>query len=57
LPIAEQPPADGVERRTNYAKLAASSSSVVAVAEAHGWRLGRVLDPFGHHWEIGRPLR
>ena len=19
-------------------------------------RLGRVVDPFGHHWEIGRPL-
>ena len=26
------------------------------VADAHGWRLGRVVDPFGHHWEIGRPL-
>ena len=22
----------------------------------HGWLLGRVEDPFGHHWEIGRPL-
>jgi PhnB protein len=22
----------------------------------HGWRLGRIMDPFGHHWEIGRPL-
>jgi len=22
----------------------------------HGWRLGRVKDPFGHHWEIGKPL-
>ncbi len=22
----------------------------------HGWRPGRVEDPFGHHWEIGRPL-
>jgi hypothetical protein len=20
------------------------------------WRLGRVVDPFSHHWEIGRPL-
>jgi len=19
------------------------------------WHLGRVVDPFGHHWEIGRP--
>ena len=24
--------------------------------EEHGWRLGRVADPFGHHWEIGTPL-
>jgi PhnB protein len=22
----------------------------------HGWREGRVVDPFGHHWEIGKPL-
>jgi PhnB protein len=36
--------------------LAAGAEEVVAVEEAHGWRLGRVLDPFGHHWEIGRPL-
>jgi PhnB protein len=28
----------------------------VAVEEAYGWRLGRLVDPFGHHWEIGRPL-
>jgi len=26
------------------------------VAEEHGWRIGRVVDPFGHHWEIGREL-
>jgi len=26
------------------------------VKEDYGWRLGRVVDPFGHHWEIGRPL-
>jgi PhnB protein len=24
--------------------------------DGHGWRVGRVIDPFGHHWEIGRPL-
>ena len=29
---------------------------IVAVKEDYGWRLGRVVDPFGHHWEIGRPL-
>ena len=26
------------------------------VADEHGWRLGRIVDPFGHEWEIGRPL-
>ena len=36
--------------------LAAGAQKVVAVAEEHGWRMGRVVDPFGHHWEIGRPL-
>ncbi|MDQ2767726.1 MAG: VOC family protein [Gemmatimonadota bacterium] len=24
--------------------------------QPYGWRVGRVVDPFGHHWEIGRPL-
>ena len=36
--------------------LKAGASEVYPVAEGHGWRLGRVVDPFGHHWEIGRPL-
>jgi PhnB protein len=36
--------------------LAAGASEVFPVGEAHGWRLGRVVDPFGLHWEIGRPL-
>jgi PhnB protein len=22
----------------------------------YGWRVGRVTDPYGHHWEIGKPL-
>jgi PhnB protein len=25
------------------------------VGDEHGWRIGRVVDPFGHEWEIGRP--
>jgi len=29
---------------------------VYPVSEGHGWRMGRVVDPFGHHWEIGREL-
>lgn len=36
--------------------IAAGASQVWAVVEEHGWRLGRIVDPFGHHWEIGRPL-
>lgn len=35
---------------------AAGAREVHPVAETHGWRMGRVEDPFGHHWEIGRPL-
>ena len=36
--------------------IAAGASRVYSVSEGHGWRVGRVVDPFGHHWEIGRPL-
>lgn len=36
--------------------LAAGAQTVFAVEEAHGWRLGRIVDPFGHHWEIGYQL-
>jgi len=36
--------------------LAAGASLVFPVTEEHGWRLGRVVDPFGHHWEIARML-
>jgi PhnB protein len=24
--------------------------------QPYGWRQGRVVDPFGHHWLVGRPL-
>ena len=36
--------------------VAAGATLVVAVADNYGWRLGRIVDPFGHHWEIGRPI-
>jgi PhnB protein len=36
--------------------LAAGATEVFPVGEEHGWRLGRLTDPFGLHWEIGRPL-
>lgn len=35
--------------------VAAGASVVVPVRNEYGWRLGRVVDPYGHHWEIGRP--
>jgi PhnB protein len=35
----------------------AGATQVVPVQEMHGWRVGRVVDPFGHHWEIGRELK
>ncbi|GAC1364276.1 MAG: VOC family protein [Acidobacteriaceae bacterium] len=37
--------------------IAAGATCVSPVTDyPYGWRVGRVLDPFGHHWEIGRPL-
>ena len=36
--------------------VAAGAREVTPVKEDYGWRLGRVVDPFGHHWEIGHPL-
>ena len=34
----------------------AGATLVTAATDEYGWRLGRVVDPFGHHWEIGKPL-
>ena len=34
----------------------AGAREIAAVTDEHGWRLGRIVDPFGHEWEIGRPL-
>ena len=36
--------------------VAAGATVVWPVSNEYGWRLGRVVDPFGHHWEIGKPL-
>ena len=36
--------------------ISAGAKEIVPVANNYGWRLGRVVDPFGHHWEIGHPL-
>jgi len=50
LLIAEDP--DALVERA----IAAGATEIHAVGDAHGWRLGRIADPFGHHWEIGKPL-
>lgn len=34
----------------------AGAAPEAPVYESHGWRLGSIIDPFGHRWEIGRPL-
>jgi PhnB protein len=36
--------------------IAAGAREVYPVHDEHGWRVGRLVDPYGHHWEIGRPL-
>ena len=35
-----------------------AGASVVSPVSDHsyGWRVGRIADPYGHHWEIGRPI-
>jgi PhnB protein len=34
----------------------AGATEVTPVTDDYGWRVGRIVDPYGHHWEIGRPL-
>jgi PhnB protein len=36
--------------------VAAGAREVYPAAEEHGWLLGRIEDPYGHHWEVGKPL-
>jgi PhnB protein len=42
-----------------FARAVAAGASVVhpVADQSYGWRVGRLLDPFEHHWEIGKPLR
>jgi PhnB protein len=35
----------------------AGAKEIYPVADQHyGYRLGHIVDPFGHHWEIFKPL-
>lgn len=36
--------------------VAAGAKEIFPVGEEYGWKLGRIEDPFGLHWEIGHPL-
>ena len=36
--------------------VAAGATAIAPMYEAHGWRIGRIADPEGHHWEIARRL-
>lgn len=37
--------------------IAAGATAIWPVEnQSYGWRVGRLADPFGHHWEIGKPL-
>jgi PhnB protein len=38
------------------AAVAAGATLGYSAAEDYGWLLGRIVDPAGHVWEIGRPL-
>jgi PhnB protein len=45
---------DAVQERA----VAAGAKEVFPVADQDfGYRMGRIVDPFGHHWLIARPLR
>jgi PhnB protein len=50
LLVVEDP--DSVVRQA----VAAGGTESSPVNNEHGWRLGRIIDPFGHEWEIGAPL-
>jgi PhnB protein len=36
--------------------IAEGAATVSPVSEGYGWRTGRLIDPFGHEWEISRQL-
>lgn len=43
---------------TQASAVAAGAKEIYPVADQdYGYRLGRVVDPFGHHWEIFKPLK
>lgn len=41
----------------NYAIAAGAKVECPVRDEPHGWRIGKLRDPFGHAWEIGKKLK
>jgi PhnB protein len=43
---------------STFAQAVGAGAKVVSPVtdQPYGWRVGRVVDPFGHHWEIGKPI-
>ncbi len=40
-----------------FAQAVAAGATVIAsVHEEQGWRVGRIANPSGHHWELAKPL-
>jgi hypothetical protein len=44
------------QRQTESARLAADYDAPGRTSDELGWRVGRMIDPFGHEWEIGKPV-
>jgi PhnB protein len=42
-----------------FEKAVAAGAKVVwpVADQSYRWRVGRIIDPFGHHWEIGKPIQ
>lgn len=41
---------------THEVAVAAGALASSPVQDEHGWRVGRIVDPFGHEWELAKPL-
>jgi len=41
-----------------FDRVVAAGAKVISpvVDQPYGWRVGRVADPYGHHWEIGKEI-
>ena len=48
---------EGADASVKFYAAAFGAVTLHRVGEGeHGWRVGRIVDPYGHEWEIGRPV-